>query len=331
MKKNINFWKNKNILITGGAGFIGSNLANNLVKISKSISVLDNLERGNSNNLHQGIKFIKIDLRTKSKKLIHYIQSSDIVIHLASKVGGISFYENNAYDILKENILIDSNVLDCVVNSGVKFYFYASSSHIYPLKYQKQYKVKTLKENDSDSSHPTLSYGWAKLIGEKNIEFASSLNKDINYSIGRLVGIYGPNQDTDLSNGSLIPVLCKRAINYPNFNFEIKTNGKEIRSYCHINDAITLIKKLIESSNSKKKDFIYNICSDEYYSIDQIAKKIIKISKKNIKLKKTHIEGSIKSQFCSNKKIINKVNWSPKIKLDEGLESVYFDIKSKNI
>jgi UDP-glucose 4-epimerase len=184
-----------------------------------------------------------------------------------------------------------------------------------------------LKENDSIKSHPIISYGWAKLVGEKQIEYLSS--KFDNTIILRFVGIYGNNQDVDISNGSLIPVLSYKSLNFPRHGFKLLTDGSEIRSYCHIDDAIDAIKKIIISTQRKKyKGEVFNICSNENYSIHNIAKKISKLSEKNIKVKKSNLKADIKCQICDNSKLKKFIKWQPKITIDEGLKAVYEDLKN---
>lgn len=325
MKKN--FWKNKNILITGGAGFIGSNLANNLSNICNKVCVIDNLERGNIKNLNKKISFIKLDL-AKNKNLEKYFKDIDVVFHLASKVGGINYYLSNQYDVLKDNITIDTNVINQSVDSNIKHFFYASSSHIYPKSMQSSYRITKIQEKDSKFSHPYLSYGWAKLIGEELIRFAYQ-KKKTNFVIGRLVGIFGPNQDIDLNKGSIIPVLCHRALIYPKAKYEILTPGKETRSFCYIDDALEFIKLSIEKNN-KNMDFTYNIGSDEFVTIRQIADHIIRISNKDIKLKVNDLNiPEIKSQFCDCTKIKKLTGYKTRTTFYQGLEYVYKNISER--
>ena len=324
-----NFWKNKKILITGGAGFIGSNLANELNKFGAKIFVIDNLERGSKKNLNKEIIFYKQDLRKKNNRINNIFKNKDIIIHLASKVGAMHYYQKNQFDVMRDNIMIDNNAIELAYKNSIKSFLYASSSHVYPLDLQKKNKY-LLKEKDSNRSHPIISYGWAKLVGEKQIEYLS--NKFDNTIMLRFVGIYGNNQDVNISNGSLIPVLSYKSLNYPKFGFKLLTDGSEVRSYCHIDDTIDAIKKIIISTEKKKyKSEIFNICSNEYYSIYNIAKKISKLSKKNIQVKTNKIKANIKCQICDNSKIKKFIKWKPKITIEQGLKAVYEDLKNSHI
>ena len=98
------------------------------------------------------------------------------------------------------------------------------------------------------------------------------------------MGIYGKNQDTNILNGSVIPVLCFKSLKYPRYGFKLLTNGKEIRSYCHIDDTISAIEEILyRTKKNKFKDEIYNICSNDNMTILQIAKQIAELSNKKIK------------------------------------------------
>lgn len=119
----MSFWKNKNVVITGGAGFIGSSLTKNLVAEGSRVTVVDNLDRGKVEFLDSvldDITFIRQDLRDPSFRLDRPV---DIIIHLASKVRGIGYYTSSPHDVMRDNILIDSNVLDMALKLEVKYFF----------------------------------------------------------------------------------------------------------------------------------------------------------------------------------------------------------------
>ena len=128
----------KNILITGGAGFIGSHLTKRLVKEGNNVTVIDNLERGDVEffgNIINEITFLDLDLRDYDE-VKEYFKGKDVVIHLASKVGGIGTYMAKPYEIMSDNMTIDSNVLKGCLENDINRYFYASSAHVYPKELQ---------------------------------------------------------------------------------------------------------------------------------------------------------------------------------------------------
>ncbi len=320
----------KNIIVTGGAGFIGSHLVKRLVKQGHNVTVLDNLDRGKEDYIKDvldKIKFINCDL-TKYKKIKKYFKKVDIVYHLASKVGGIGTYINEPYSVMDINIKMDLNVLKCVIKNKIQNYFYASSAHIYPKELQNSYNSPIIKESDAYPSNPELTYGWAKLIGEKLIESALKQNEWMRVSIARFIGIYGANQDFNLDTGSVIPVFSHRAIKYPYIPFNVWGNGKETRTYCYIEDALDCVEKMVNMMEINSLVGPYNVGSSHKVSIEEIAKTIIEISGKEIKIdwdetKKTVIWG----QTCDISKAEKELGWKSKTTLKEGLQIVYNDIK----
>lgn len=316
-----NFWKNKKILITGGAGFIGTHLSNELILKGSKVTVIDNLERGTTKFLNKKVKFKKFDLRFSNKKLSKIFTGIDIIFHLASKVGSMQYYIKNSFDVMNENLRIDDNVINEAINSKIKFFFYASSAHVYPS--EKKLIKKKFIESDDYPYRPSISYGFAKMITENKLMYASKKYEFLKVLNARYTGIYGPFQDFNPNTASFIPAMCSKVLEKKK-DIKLLTNGSEKRSYCYIDDAINCT--LLMCEKNKLKFNTYNVCSNSISSIKSIAKKIIKNSNliKNLKLPK--IKANIDYQFCSNKKAKDELGWKCKINLDKGIWNTYQDI-----
>ncbi|MEY4333821.1 MAG: hypothetical protein RLZZ196_2564 [Bacteroidota bacterium] len=324
----------KRILVTGAAGFIGSHLVKRLVKQGHEVTAIDNLERGKIEFLKEveyfdNFSFVSCDL-TKYEYMKDLFANKDVVIHLASKVSGIGKYLSNPYEIMNANIQMDLNVLKGVIENKIDTYFYASSAHIYPKELQQIADSPKIREEQAYPSNPELTYGWAKLIGEKAIESAVVENDWMKVAIARFIGIYGPNQDFQLETGSVIPVFTHRAIRYPEIPFSVWGTGKETRSYCYIDDALDCIEKMIEAMDTKQLVGPYNVGRGDRISIEDIAKTVVEVSGKDIEIewdttKKTVIWG----QWCDVSKIKEELGWEAKVTLKEGLEKVYNNIKQR--
>ena len=320
------------ILVTGGAGFIGSHLVKKLVKEGHKVTVIDNLERGSLIFLEEvisKINFFKKDLR-KYSQVHKFFKNKECVIHLASKVGGIGTYVSKPYEIMSSNMDIDSNVLKAVINYQIKNYFYASSAHVYPKSLQTVKDSPRILENQACPADPELSYGWAKLIGEKAIESAVKEYDFLHASIARFIGIYGPNQDYNLNTGSVIPVFTHRALKYPLIPFNVWGTGEETRYYCYIDDALKCIELMIDKAGKSKLVGPLNVGKEERVSISQIANTVIDISQKDIEIeydtsKKTLIWG----QWCDCKEAEKVLGWTANTSLEDGLKKVYNDIKKR--
>jgi nucleoside-diphosphate-sugar epimerase len=195
-----------NILVTGGAGFIGSHFVKRLINKGYNVTVIDNLERGKLEFLPDNINFHKLDLRDYDS-IKDIFKDQDCVVHLASKVGGIGTYLSKPYDVMSSNITIDSNVLKAIIENNISKYFYASSAHIYPKSLQTTKDSPLINESQAYPADPELSYGWAKLIGELSVQSATKEYSFLKAAIARFIGIYGPDQDFELETGSVIPVF----------------------------------------------------------------------------------------------------------------------------
>lgn len=320
----------KTFLVTGGAGFIGSHLTNRLAKKGHRVIVIDNLERGDRDNIipSEHVHFIEEDLR-KYKKVQHLFKSVDVVVHMASKVGSIGTYTSKPYEVMSANMQIDANVLRAVVKHKVPKYFYASSAHVYPLPMQMSVDSEKLYERYA-SGGCGLSYGWAKLIGEKQARYAEYEHSFLKVAIARFVGIYGPNQDYSLENGSVIPVFSHRAVRYPEIPFTVWGDGSETRSYCYIHDALDCVELMIEDIDVAVETGPLNVGSGERYSISEIAESIVTISGKdiNIEYEKDKV-AVIKGQLCSVELVKRWFDWESTTTLVDGLSKVYNDIKQR--
>tara|TARA_R110002074_G_scaffold357460_1_gene529700 strand:+ start:1045 stop:2046 length:1002 start_codon:yes stop_codon:yes gene_type:complete len=328
----MSFWKNKRVLVTGAAGFIGSNLVENLINEGSDLVLIDNLERGKIEYL--GNSLDKAELHTEDLRSKQFcentIKNVDIVIHLASKVGGIGFYTSNPYEVMDTNMQIDSNVLNAVIKNKIKYYFYASSAHVYPIELQGVADSPLIKEDHAYPANPELTYGWAKLIAEKQILAACVENPELNVAIARYIGIYGKNQDYKLETGSVIPVFSNRAINHPAIPFSVWGTGKETRSYCYIDDAVAGTKAMVENLVNKQIVGPYNVGQQSRVTIEDIANLVIDISEKNIEVEyDTTKETLIWGQWCDCSKIKAEIGWEAQTTLSEGLRCVYEDIKRR--
>lgn len=322
----------KKILITGGAGFIGSFLTKKLLNQNYLITIIDNLERGNISSLKNEldkIKFVNADLR-KIDEVEEYFLDQDIVVHLASKVGGIGTYLSDPFNIINSNIQIDSNVFNLCNKFSVKKLIYASSAHIYPKNLQSSPNIPPIKETEAFPADCDLSYGWAKILGEKQLQFLHETNPNLKIAIARFIGIYGPNQDYNLSTGSVIPVFCHRVLKYPETKFTVWGTGEEIRSYCYIDDCINFIEKLIFKLDEINFVGPLNIGKTEKVKISTIAETIKKISGKNIKIEyDTTKETKIWGQWCDCSLAEKILGYTSGTSLEEGLKNVYIDIERR--
>ena len=307
--------RNENILITGGAGFIGSHLVDRLCD-KNNVIVVDDFSRGKY--LNSKVETVNRDLSAADFNC-KIFKGVDIVFHLASSVGSYNFYQDNALDVLVKNTQIDHQVFKAVERYGIKKLFYASSSHVYPKFLQSDLNSDALKEEDAYPADPSLSYGWSKLNSEKYLSYCGGKFK---YAIARYNGIYGPRQSSDLANGSIIPVLINRAKKYPDTEYIILTEGKEKRAFCYIDDALDATLKMIEALDCV--DFIgpLNIGHPKPISIFDLAETIKNCinPSMDLKIKSDAIQPEILCQYCDCTSAEELINWEAKTSLEEGIK-----------
>lgn len=328
------FWQGRRVLVTGGAGFIGSHLVRRLVGLGARVIVADSLVRGRLENLGEeleAIDFAQVDL-TEREACLRVCTDVETVFHLASRVGGIGYYLERPSEVITHNVLIDTLMLWATLECGVQRYVYASSAHVYPIELQLSPDAPPLREEQALPAHPPLSYGWAKLLGERGLLYAIEEGRSIKGAILRLFGIYGENQDTDLETGSAIPVFTRRAIDYPQRKpFVIRGSGEETRSYCYVEDAVDALLAAAQKLDQQPTLGPLNIGSEERIRIIDLAKEIVAISGKDIEIKNDPGQPTpIWSQIpdCSRAREVLD-GWQPKTPLKEGLTRVYRHTREK--
>jgi len=247
-------------------------------------------------------------------------------------VGGIGYYTQRPFEVIEANLQMDGNMLGAVLACAVPFYFYASSAHVYPIDLQRDAEAPPIREDQVLPAHPELSYGWAKLIGEKRIEYALAEGKPLRASVARIIGAYGPNQDFDLATGSAIPVFIRRAIEYPRLApFRVLGTGNETRSYCFVRDIVAGIMTSTERLADQSCIGPFNLGAEGRISIGELARTIIEISNKEITMEFDSSHPTLIWGQALNCSLASYLldGWRPAVGLREGLQLCYRDIERR--
>ncbi|MAH02603.1 MAG: NAD-dependent dehydratase [Candidatus Pelagibacter sp.] len=309
MRKN-----RKTFLVTGGTGFIGSNICQLLVNANHSVKIFDNNSRGSINQIKKiknKIKFIKGDIRNK-QLLDKELKNADAVIHLAYVNGTKYFYSKPilVLDIAVKGIM---NVIEACIKNKIKELYLASSSEVY----QTPNKIPT-DENEPlkipNIFNPRYSYGGGKILTELlGIHYGKKYFKKL--IIFRPHNVYGPNMGYD----HVIPEFINRFKSKKSKNFKIQGTGSEIRSFIYIEDFIDAFNLILKRGKHLN---IYNIGTNEKIKIKNLAYKLSKILKKKITIKKTSpAEGGTKIRVPNINKI-KKLGFKAKFSLDRGLRKI---------
>lgn len=316
-----------NILVTGGAGLIGSNLVKKLVSFGHIVYVADNLWRGKIQNLYEGEKpiidlekqFFQVDLRDK-EKCLEVTRNMDVVYHLADIVAGINFVFSNELFLYHANVLMNTYMLNAAIKNNVEKYIYVGTACSFPAEKQMVLDPPPFKEEDVYPASPESSYGWSKLMGEYECELALK-EKLIDIGILRLHNVYGPPCELNPEKSQVIPALCRKALMYPEEPFEVWGSGNQKRAFVYVDD---IIDALIAVAKFGMNKGAIQIGPGESVSIADIAKKIAEISGKSIDIEFdiSKPEGDVDrcADWSKAKKILG---WEPKIGIDMGLKLTY--------
>ena len=305
--------KKKTFLVTGGTGFIGSNICKLLLRKNYAVKIFDNNFRGSLDkieNIKQKVKFIKGDIRN-IKSLNRAMKKTDAVIHLAYINGTKYFYTKPilTLDIAMKGII---NIIDTCIKNKVKELYLASSSEVYQTP-------DTIPTDETeplripDIFNPRYSYGGGKILTElMGIHYGKKYFKKL--IIFRPHNVYGPDEGRE----HVIPDFISkfRLINKKNKKFEIQGSGKEVRSFIYIDDFVNAFDLILKHGKHLN---IYNIGTDERIKIIDLAHKMAKIFNKKIKIKKRSLlKGSTKYRVPDVTKI-NKLGFKKKYNLNSGL------------
>jgi len=303
--------KKKTYLVTGGTGFIGSNISKLLVNKGHNVIIFDNNSRGSIKkikNFKKKIKFIKGDIRNR-RLLNRALRKADAVIHLAYVNGTKYFYSKPVLilDIAIKGIL---NIIEGCIENKVKELYLASSSEVY----QTPVKIPT-DEKESlkipNIFNPRYSYGGGKIITElMGVHYGKKYFKKL--IIFRPHNVYGQNMGQE----HVIPQFINRFKSLKGKNFKIQGSGNEIRSFIYIEDFLNAFELILRRGKHLN---VYNIGTNEKIKIKDLAYKLSKIFKKKIILKNTPLaKGGTKIRVPNIRKI-KKLGFKYKFYLDKGL------------
>lgn len=305
--------KNTNILITGGAGYIGSHIVELLVKAKANVIIYDNLVTGFKKLINKKAKFIKGDIKNL-KKLREVIQKNKIVsiIHLAAYLN-ISESEKNKKKYYKNNIIGTLNLVKACKNSHVKTIIFSSSCSVYG-------SVKG-SVNEKNNLSPQSYYAYTKLKGENILKKYAKIFK-FNYGILRYFNVAGASNSGKIgqiekSHGQLIKNLAIQSlklipkVNIYGKNYKTK-DGTCIRDYIHVSDLADIHLKILKKITKNKNSLIINCGYGKGYSVKEIVD-IFKLLKKNVIVEyQKRRAGDVSQIYADTKKIRKILTWKPK-------------------
>lgn len=304
-------------IVTGAGGFIGSHLVEFLKKKKYFVVGIDIKKPQFSKSYAD--KFILADLRDE-KKARKVISKSDELYMLAADMGGVEYITTTRAKIVHNNSLINLNSLESAHKNKISKVFFSSSACVYPYFKQTSRKSTSLKERDAIPAEPDTVYGWEKLFTEQAC-LAYEKDYDLQIRIARFHNIYGPQGIYKGGREKSPAAICRKIAQAKNGDsIEVWGDGKQLRSYCYIDDCLEGLYKLMQSDYSKP----LNIGSDRLISIDGLVDTVAKVSGKkiikNYDLSKPQGVRSRNSDNTLTKKILS---WEPSVSLEKGLTKTY--------
>jgi GDP-D-mannose 3',5'-epimerase len=326
--------RSEKILVTGGAGMIGSNLVKRLVKTGFDVSVIDNLWRGKREYLMDEAGVYVIDMESRfheidlsiNENIDGIVAEADYIFHLADVVAGVDYVFNNQGSVFRQNLLINSNLIAAVRRNPVKGFIYVGTACSFPASLQTGVDARPLKEEDQYPAFPESSYGWSKLMGEYE-SFLMEQEMGIPVSVLTLHNVYGTPCDFGIEKSQVIPSLVRKAIEYPKNDYVVWGTGEQGRAFVHVDDIVDALMLAMEKGLGKG---LIQIGPDFCTPIREIAEMINEISGKNMNIiyDTTKPEGD-KGRCADYSKAKKVLGWEPRVGLREGLTGLYRWIESK--
>jgi len=302
--------KSKNILVTGGAGFIGSYLVDRLIEEENKVAVIDNLSSGRKENVNKYAKFYKMDVRDSKISDVFKKEKIEIVFHLAAQpIVGTAY--GNPFETIETNVMGTVNLLEtCRLYGKLKSIVAVSSDKAYGKSKNLPYTEGSPLKGD----HPyDVSKAAADLIAQT---YAKTYNLPV--AITRFSNVFGPG---DINFNRIVPGIFESIIK--NKVLSVRSDGKMIREYTYIEDIVNGCIKLAQNID-KIKGEAFNFGSKNIFSVIEVIKKIEEILNVKVNYKILNIaKNEIPKQYLDWTKAKKILGWQPKTSFEQGIKESF--------
>ncbi|PIN86338.1 UDP-glucose 4-epimerase [Candidatus Woesearchaeota archaeon CG10_big_fil_rev_8_21_14_0_10_44_13] len=295
------------VLVTGGAGFIGSNIVDLLIEKGYDVVIVDNLVTGNKENISKKAKFYDVDITGQGLKDVFEKEKPDFVIHEAAQINVRKSVEDPMFDA-NSNVIGTINVLECCRRSGVKKILYSSSGGAC------YGEPEYMPCDEKHPVHPICPYGASKYAAEQYFFLYNFLYR-IDYTILRYANVYGPRQDPKGEAG-VISIFLDRISKgqVPVINGD----GRQTRDFVYVGDVARANLLALEKSTKSR---IFNIGFGKETSVNQIYSEIKKATKSGIDARHGQaIPGEVYRIYLYAGLAKKELGWKPGVVLSEGIK-----------
>jgi UDP-glucose 4-epimerase len=294
------------VLVTGGAGFIGSHLVDRLVLEGHEAVVVDNLATGKRRNINRAARFYKMDIQSWRLERVFRNERPNVVMHLAAQMDVRKSVEDPMFDA-QVNVLGTLNVLQQAVKNGVrKVVFSSSGGAIYG-------EQETYPAAETHVMKPLSPYGLSKLCGEQYLSYFQRVSGLQAVSL-RYANVYGPRQDPEGEAG-VVAIFIQKMLN--NEQAVINGNGRQTRDFVFVDDVVEANLAMM----GQETQGTYNVGTGVETSINDLFRILVQHTGSNSK----EVHGPAKKgeqarSVIDSTKLRQEISWEPKADLSDGLK-----------
>ena len=300
-----------NILVTGGAGFIGSHLVRHLLAKGENVTALDNLSTGLAENLPPEAKLVEMDILDEDLPKVVAAGAFDAIVHLAAQTMVDTSIKNPLLDT-RENLLGTVQVLEAARAANVKRVIFASTAAVYG-----DVKEDDLPVREAQPTEPMSFYGLSKLSVEKYLEMYEKLY-GMEYVVLRFANVYGERQG-DGGEGGVISIFAKAVAE--GRDITIYGDGEQTRDFVYAGD---IAEGILAALRTEEVNAAYNLSTQTETSLRELVSLLAEIRGREIVPKYgAEREGDIYKSMLSNSRARRGLDWQPATTLAEGLRRTY--------
>lgn len=305
------------VLVTGAGGFIGHHLVTMLKRRGYWVRGVD--LKYPEYELTAADEFEILDLRRWSSCL-QATRRIDEVYNLAANMGGIGYIHSHKAEIMHDNVLINTHMLEAACLNQIGRYLYTSSACIYPGYKQDTPDLEPLREEDAYPADPEDGYGWEKLFSERLCRHYLE-EYGLETRVVRFHNIFGPLGTYGGEREKSPAAICRKvALASDGEEIEVWGDGLQTRSYCYIDDCVEGIYRLMKSDFREP----LNLGQDRMITINELVEIVSRIAGKRLSKRYdlTRPQG-VRGRNSDNTKLRQVLGWEPQIRLEEGLRLTY--------